>query len=134
MLISCFSPDGCKSSTISQRFPSPLPSSPITQQWIPLFSSFLLLQVGKLRQGLGRAGSNKCCGPGCSKGRLNPELSGLVQACLILPWGKGKDEVTSSCPSQSSSQWFEGPPSYFGNKALPSVTHKFLLVFPFMSY
>ena len=53
---------------------------------------------------------------------------------LDLALGRGKDEVTSSCPSQSCSQWFEDPPSYFGNEALPSVTHKFLLIFLFMPY
>jgi len=77
---------------------------------------------------------SRCCGPGCSKDRLNWELSGLVQARLILPWGIGKDEVSSSCPFQSCFQWFEDPPSHFRNKALPLVTHKFLLVFLFMSY
>lgn len=113
----------------------PLPtSSPITQQWILMFWLFPLLQIGKQRQRLSRAGNSLCCEPGCFKGRLNWENQGPVQAHLLLPWGGGKEEVTSSPPSQPCSLRFEDPPSFFGNKALPLVTHRFLLLFLFMSY
>lgn len=132
MVISCCSPDVCKRSTISQRLPSPLLSSPTPQQWIHLFWSFLLLHLGKLRQELGKSWGQQMLWTWMFQGqvKLGALRTGSGTLDLALGQREGRGHLFISFPVLLSVVWKS---TQFANKALPLVTHKFLLVFLFMS-